>query len=302
MNISLPIRFEAELAPACWSLAEAIPEFWSKIGNRSILLSVRVPKLLNFAGGASHACFPLEHLKPRLGAGLTNLKRRQLANEGLAALDDGQDEPFDVFLCHPAGRSKIVRADPRELQNSFFALKETPDLLLFLNRFGMWRGSYSPTGAGWSSKLIGELEKNPIDKPMFPFRDDQNGMAVTPEAIWHEQTLLREAMLAGSKSPERWFATYQPLMLEPVSTNPFYRYIARCIGDAIEALITFDLLQGSKFSLCKRTDCGRPFVANRRGRQFCSYDCAHLVAVRKSRQPRNRKTKGSMTHVNLQAR
>jgi hypothetical protein len=264
--------------------------------NKPMFLLVQVPKL---GGIECFARFPLEHLKPPWRVGLTNLKyKEELASKGMAPVDEGQHEPFDVFLCQPAIRSEIVRADPRELQDAFFGLKETSDLLSFLNRTGMWRESYSPSGAGWCPKSISDLEESPIGKPLFVEKlfgkDEPKAMAITPEAIWHEQTLLREATVAGSKSWKRWFATsHQQMTLEPVPTNPFYRYTARCTGDAIEALIAFDLLQGSKFSLCKRTDCSKPFVANRRGKQFCSYNCAHVMAVRKSRKRKARKQKGS---------
>jgi hypothetical protein len=117
-------------------------------------------------------------------------------------------------------------------------------------------------------------------------------IAVTPQAFWHDRSLLQQAML--SRSPGKWFAQWDhPMVLEPMATNPFYRLTARCAGDAIETSIGFDLLQGSRFSLCKRPDCSRPFLVNRRGKQFCSYDCAHVVAVRKSRQTKTKKAKGS---------
>ena len=172
MNITVPVRFEVELAPADWSMAEGIPQFWSKMPGKPIVLSAYVP-LLNAGIMTSFVRFPLEHLKPRWRTGLTMLKRRELAKEGVAALDSGQDQPFEVFLCRPGASSKCVRSDPRELRDAFFALKETTDLLSFLNRSGMWRESYNPSGAGWCPKSISDLVESLVPKPLFGNREQQ---------------------------------------------------------------------------------------------------------------------------------
>src|SRR5271157_5680400 len=62
--------------------------------------------------------------------------------------------------------------------------------------------------------------------------------------------------------------------------------------DAIIATIQLDLLQGAKFRVCARHDCKEPpFQVGNRLKQFCSYECAHLAAVRRSRAAKAAKNK-----------
>ena len=303
MNLLLPIRFEVQLTRARWTLVQAIPEHWNKISTR-IVLTVRVPNTEGKGGKDTHANFPLEHLSAHWSSRLDQLsgpKREELDKGGTGVrLENRQVEPLDVLRCHPLRRSTDVEeVEPGKLRDEFFSLRETHDLLDFLNRFGMWRPHYSPFGGGWSPAYIFGTLRNSID-PMKAESIKQRDLVVTPEAIWHDRSLLQKRMLVASKAPEVWFAkSREILLLEPVTTNPFYRHTARCAGDAIEASIAFDLLQGTKFSLCRRRDCAKPFVANRRGKLFCCYDCAHLVAVRNSRKPTALKTKGSVRRVDL---
>jgi hypothetical protein len=53
---------------------------------------------------------------------------------------------------------------------------------------------------------------------------------------------------------------------------------------AMVATIQVEKLQGATFKDCARSDCkNAPFRVEARHKIFCSSDCAHLVAVRKSR-------------------
>jgi hypothetical protein len=55
--------------------------------------------------------------------------------------------------------------------------------------------------------------------------------------------------------------------------------------EAIIATIQIDKLTGAEFRVCARHDCKKPpFRVEARQKIFCSSDCAHLVAVRKSRE------------------
>jgi hypothetical protein len=55
--------------------------------------------------------------------------------------------------------------------------------------------------------------------------------------------------------------------------------------DAILATIQIDKLQGAEFRVCARHDCkNAPFRVEARHKIFCDAACAHLVAVRKSRE------------------
>jgi hypothetical protein len=60
---------------------------------------------------------------------------------------------------------------------------------------------------------------------------------------------------------------------------------ARTALEAIVATIQIDKLTGAEFRVCARHDCKNPpFRVEARQKIFCSSDCAHLVAVRKSRE------------------
>lgn len=62
--------------------------------------------------------------------------------------------------------------------------------------------------------------------------------------------------------------------------------------EAIIATIQLDKLQGSTFRICARADCNNPpFKVESRHKIYCSFDCAHLVAVRNSRAREARKTR-----------
>ena len=52
---------------------------------------------------------------------------------------------------------------------------------------------------------------------------------------------------------------------------------------ALRLTVTLDLVKQVKFSNCARIECGQPFPESRRDKQFCSRECAHVEAVRRSR-------------------
>lgn len=53
---------------------------------------------------------------------------------------------------------------------------------------------------------------------------------------------------------------------------------------AILATVHVDHLRGATFRFCARLDCGKQFpIESRHAKKYCSYDCSHLQAVRRSR-------------------
>ncbi len=162
-------------------------------------------------------------------------------------------------------------------RDGFAASGENPRKIPpLLSRYYEW-------GVGWSARMLSSVGALVDAARGMQAQYEKQPFAVTLDAFWRDRFLFKEAML--SRSLSKWFAQWsQPVVLEPKLGSPSYRLTARCTRDAIEASIGFDLLQGSRFSLCKRADCSRPFVANRMGKKFCSYDCAHVIAVRKFRK------------------
>lgn len=54
--------------------------------------------------------------------------------------------------------------------------------------------------------------------------------------------------------------------------------------DAMLSSIFIDRLKKLRFKVCKRPDCAAIYeLSSRHKRKFCSYECAHLMAVRRSR-------------------
>jgi len=68
------------------------------------------------------------------------------------------------------------------------------------------------------------------------------------------------------------------------STFPHFVHVANDCFSCMIASITIDFLRKIPFRICKRSDCGTPFAADRRGKQYCSQYCAHLVSLRKARK------------------
>lgn len=102
------------------------------------------------------------------------------------------------------------------------------------------------------------------------------------------QGAVREAL---TDSPERWFQS--PYSFPPTWGHspeyPFFTFLTDQCEIAVRLTVTLDLLKGLKFTRCARPDCGQLFaLGTRRVKKFCSRDCAHLEAVRRSRKKTER--------------
>jgi hypothetical protein len=64
--------------------------------------------------------------------------------------------------------------------------------------------------------------------------------------------------------------------------------------DAILSTIFIDGLRNLHFKVCARPDCATIYeLTSRHKRKFCSYDCAHLMTVRRSRKGKKKKKKNN---------
>jgi hypothetical protein len=76
--------------------------------------------------------------------------------------------------------------------------------------------------------------------------------------------------------------------------TPIARVTVRPSVQAVILSIQLDKLQEAEFKVCARPDCQEPpFRVGARSKEYCSYDCAHLMAVRSSRKRAKNKQKGS---------
>jgi uncharacterized protein YutD len=69
--------------------------------------------------------------------------------------------------------------------------------------------------------------------------------------------------------------------------------------DAILSTIFIDRLRKLRFKVCSRPDCATIYeLTSRHKRKFCSYDCAHLMTVRRSRKGKKKKKKNKKEKKN----
>ena len=106
------------------------------------------------------------------------------------------------------------------------------------------------------------------------------------------QELLRKALLhparewkAWGRNARLWLSAQPRVVFDWESEPPQVIIFAQSPLEAMIATIQIDKLTGAEFRVCARHDCKNPpFRVEARQKIFCSMDCAHLVAVRRSRE------------------
>lgn len=184
------------------------------------------------------------------------------------------DRPFIAKFT----QSTVSRYDAWEKRNEFFRLKEgdNESLLNFLNSVGVWN-RFGPD--------------DDRDMQEDPYEFTQEGCHfVVEEQPWRYAedfwNVRKQATIALS-SKTRLDALGQfdlPTRLVLKRTGSYFLICTVAFRDALFATIMLDHAEGAKVLKCARPDCGIVFTANNRHkRKYCTWDCAHLVAVRKSR-------------------
>jgi hypothetical protein len=143
--------------------------------------------------------------------------------------------------------------------------RNTVKLAQFLNRWGDW---------SWENGIPrpGLLRSEPRGGPSFVFAD----------SIWSDQDVFATALRSD---PSEWLSRSPLGSFETRDEFPhFVRRVSTC-RDAIEATITFDFVQGSRFRLCAIKECRFPFkLESDHKRKYCSQYHAHLASVRRNRK------------------
>jgi hypothetical protein len=108
---------------------------------------------------------------------------------------------------------------------------------------------------------------------------------VSKEEFERWQKLLRFALICPTSE---WAALgidfHATVGFEWGGATPQVFMLASSALEAIVFTIQLDRLRGADFKVCARHDCKNPpFRVEARQKIFCSYECAHLVAVRRSR-------------------
>jgi len=171
-----------------------------------------------------------------------------------AYLRDADSEPRRYI------KNEYREIDPWELRDAFLTWP-SEDWKNFLS----WAGSFSTSAVNqgefmeWQGLLREALKLSPRKWP-------QLGQRFDPRKVEKLLAPLRIAFEWAEESPRARIATMRSL-------------------DAIIATIQLDFLQGAQFRVCARHDCDAPpFRGDDPRKRFCSPQCAHLVAVRKSRE------------------
>jgi len=158
-------------------------------------------------------------------------------------------------------RKEYRELDPWDLRDAFLAWlpEDWKNFLSFAGSFstyGLDQGEFME----WQGLLREALKLPPKKWPQLQKRFD-------PSKVEKLLAPLRVEFEWDEESPGVHIATMRSL-------------------DAIIATIQLDLLQGAHFRTCARHDCNAaPFRVGKHLKKFCSYDCAHLAAVRRSREP-----------------
>jgi hypothetical protein len=291
-RIEIPVEFRFEVESAIWRVALARPVGWSTAimggpvfeviepssfrGMRKTISEEHLPELSNEMKTYAERYQPWP-LIWNLGS---DKKREALSQEIERAFGDIK---IELLLCDYPDRSMAEmfeslglgnidipahaeKIDAWTLRDEFLRVKRNlPDLVRFLNRWGTWSWDtrYSRTG------LLGDEGKW---EPSFVFADP----------IWFYQDSIKNALQGD---PSVWLSHSRLGGFSTKDKFPYFEYRTSTCKEAIEATITFDLVQGTKFRLCALKDCRVPFkLESGHKRRFCMQYHAHLASVRRTRK------------------
>jgi hypothetical protein len=276
-RIDLPVEFQFKVEPVKYVRgAIRLRKWWLGYGPWELQAEISAP--LEFAGfGRGDDLF---HVSPE---DLPVSVRAQLGEPKQPLSSSVKKLDLDVILCldpdgcdfyHPP-KARVI--DPWQLRHDFLHLKPTSEALLaFLNHYGKWSRITSPrleTQAFYDPRVrSGNAD---VSVPGLVFESE----------IREEQTAIRNALKGN---PGDWLAKGS-LSFSAQSTFPHYLHTDVTCLEAIRTSISIDFLRRVKFRICKRPDCGEPYAADRKGKQYCSQYCAHLVSVRRTRRKLKKK-------------
>ena len=178
-------------------------------------------------------------------------------------------------------RSAVGNYDAWDKRNEFFRLRkgDNESLLNFLNSVGVWDRPTPQDG------VVGEDDPYEFTQEGGRFVVDEQPLRFA-EDFWHMREHARIAL--SSKAWSDVLGQFDlPTRLVRKRAGSYFLICTVAFLDALFATVVLDHAEGARVLRCARPDCGIVFTANNRHkRKYCSWDCAHLVAVRKSRQTR----------------
>jgi hypothetical protein len=251
MNINFPISFEFRKTQVEWVKASARFVGWGRRTDNTVDGGALMVEVVDRG-----IKMPLRYLRKRLPSDeWGGLYLEAYSDSDVETLLAGV-EPLLLIPSSTVGieddavRKKSQPGDPWELRDDFLRLDDSVDAALaFLNKWGRW-----------NSEPFIEL------------------------AECHQLHLAIRAAIGNE--PEGWFADRHALPIDWRfnSDFPYFGVLTDKIESALRMTVTADLLNGAKFLTCARPDCGQPFKVNsKHARKYCSPNCGHMEAVRRSR-------------------
>ena len=181
-----------------------------------------------------------------------------------------RERSFGVLVCQAKSERGQKLADPRRMRDEFLALPEDlRQLSLFARRWGFWDEFWCLTHFNPNS----QMEQLP----------DLNCHCILAHKLWAKQAEYRDALSGRAAA---WLSRPEARIETRQREYPpyFFAQTSDC-KRAIEITITADHLKGAQFGVCARRDCNTIFeFRSGHARKFCTPECAHLMAVRKSRE------------------
>jgi hypothetical protein len=184
------------------------------------------------------------------------------------------NQHFQLLLCAPTKRAADFSKglDPWLAREEFLRLKpDSPGSLLeFLNRYGGW------------NRITGPREERVVSAGI-----ESSPALVNFDLFWKEQQALTARIRQGASE---WFAHGWGMLgsdygLESQAEFPYYVHHAQGLEQILETTVTLDFLRGTRFKVCRRTDCLVPFrLESNHKRDYCTQYCAHLASLRRRRK------------------
>jgi hypothetical protein len=291
-RIDLPVEFQFKVEPVRYVRgAVRLRKWWLGYGGWQLQATVSGPAEFADSWRAADQEFAnswrradLYHV---LQDELPSFVTEQLSEPGQPLSSAVKRIDLNVIFCmYPEGCDfrhppKARVFDPWQLRHDFLHLKPSPQTLLdFLNNYGQWSRTTQPRlvrTVAYGSRVL--WLDNDILVPALIFESE----------IRKEQAAIRDALKGN---PADWLAKGS-LSFGSQSKFPHYVHADSTCLDAIRTSITIDFLRRVPFRICKRPDCGEPFAADRKGKEYCSQYCAHLVSVRRTRREIKKKMRQS---------
>ncbi len=227
------------------------------------------------------------------------IRSTRIPTDWTVQIDQRTGERFAVpIVSKNIVETKPAKLDAWELRGQFLRMKhDEASALSFLRQVGVWEATAE---AGQGTRLTVALGSRHFSgRALFVGLDEWDPLSFWKEQQWWRKLLCSPSDLrtlfgspptanAGPIAQLQFavstrFFNEIPLHIEWRRGHP-YGVIETITGqEMLIATTQLDLLRGVSFGICKRDDCATPFPVARRGKQYCCWYCAHIVAVRKAR-------------------